>query len=66
MSSTFWIIAAVVVVALAALAWSSSGRQQHGVDADRARKSMARSQSDAITKSGRPDRFGPGSAGPFG
>lgn len=50
----FWIIAAVVVAALAALAWWSSGRQRRGLDPNRLRRSKGISESDVGMRAGRP------------
>jgi hypothetical protein len=62
---TFWIIAAVVVLVGFALAWWSSGRQRHGVDADKARMGIAKSQGEALRESNRPAGQGPFFGGPL-
>lgn len=67
MNVTFWIIAAVVVVALAALAWWSSGRSKPGVDAGEMHRRIGRSQGEDTRSAGKGTgtNFQPG-AGPMG
>ncbi|MBZ5736841.1 hypothetical protein [Nocardioides mangrovi] len=54
MNTTFWIIAAAVLVVGFALAWWSSGRQRKGLDADGVRRSRGKSEGDVAMKAGRP------------
>ncbi len=58
-----WIIVGVVVVAVAALVWWSSGRARQGPDHERLRTSRGVSESDVSLKAGRPTggQFHPGS-----
>jgi len=60
-----WITVAVVVVALAALVWWTSGRAKSQFDQERLRASRGVSEGDAAMKAGRPTggQFHPGSGG---
>ena len=57
-----WIVVAVVVVAVAALVWWTSGRQRRGMDIEGVRRSRGISEGDAAMKAGRPTggKFHPG------
>lgn len=57
-----WIIVGVVVVAIAALVWWTSGRARRGPDQERLRSSRGISEGDAAMKAGRPTggQFHPG------
>jgi hypothetical protein len=61
-----WLIVIAVVVALGALAWWSSGRNNaSGLGSSRMRRSISDSQSDVSMRAGRPGR-GPQGNGPIG